>query len=68
MKAETKPRCSQCGNGTFQMVSIEIRDCQGVWNAVVCSSCGAIVPVLEAFLLSDMLHKIAEKLDVELHS
>jgi uncharacterized Zn finger protein len=68
MTEEVKPRCSSCGNTTFRLVSIEIRDCQYDYNAVVCSSCGAIVPVLEAFRLSYMLHKIAEKLDVELHS
>jgi hypothetical protein len=61
-------RCprSDCTSTSFELKEIVPRGSEYKLLAVQCTSCGAVVGVLEYFNSGQLLHKLAEKLGVKL--
>ena len=62
------PTCPKCGNTSFEIGEIKIKDATYRHNAIVCVMCGCVVGIEEHFSITYMLGKIAEKLGVQFGS
>jgi uncharacterized Zn finger protein len=58
--------CPRCAKPFFEVVEREPRDSNFKLLFVQCSSCGAVVGVLDHFNIGSLIHDLAEKLHVEL--
>lgn len=59
------PCCPKCGNTSFEMDELRIRNAKYQHHAIICAMCGCIVGTEEVMSLMYMLKKIAEKLGVQ---
>ena len=59
----TTPACPRCGNTSFEMGEIKIKNAAYRHNAIVCASCGCIVGLEEINSIMKMLSDIGDKLD-----
>ncbi len=59
-----RPVCPKCEYPMFEMSEIEPTDSKFKFNAINCSSCGAVLAVVEFHNTGEQLKKIGEKLGV----
>ncbi|MDO9536433.1 MAG: hypothetical protein Q7J85_14160 [Bacillota bacterium] len=53
--------CPKCDNHSFEMVEAEPKNCRFKVMFVQCSSCGAVVGVMDFFNLSTLIHELNDK-------
>jgi uncharacterized Zn finger protein len=58
--------CPRCAGSFFEVVEKEPTHSNFKLLFVQCSSCGAVVGVLEHFNIGNLIHDLAEKLKVDL--
>ena len=59
------PCCPKCGNTSFQMEELKVRDSNFPPSAIVCVMCGCVVGIQERINVTHMLRKIAEKVGAQ---
>lgn len=60
------PSCPKCGNHTFEIQEIKVRAANFRTNVINCTSCGAIVGVQEFFNVSNLVYKLADRMNLKL--
>lgn len=61
------PKCPKCGNESFELQEIKVKNSRYRLNAVLCSSCSSVISVLEYFNIGAQLEILGNKLGVKLN-
>lgn len=56
--------CPKCGNGHFEMVENSPKGSDFKLTFIQCSSCGAVVGVMDYYNIGNIVNQIAEKLGI----
>lgn len=57
-----KPNCPRCENTSFALSRISVKDARYDYQAISCSSCGAVVSVLDIYAVGPLLEEKAGSL------
>jgi hypothetical protein len=59
-------RCPKCASSSFELENFTPRNSEFKLSFVQCSSCGAVVGVLDYYNIGQLIHDLAKKLNVHL--
>ena len=59
--------CTKCDNTSFEVKEVEPRNSNFILNFVQCTNCGGVIGVLDYFNIGDLIHRLAEELNVPLN-
>lgn len=52
------PKCTKCGNGTFEFSEIQLKNGRYINYACICSSCGAVANIMDYLSNQKILDEI----------
>jgi len=58
--------CTKCDNTQFEVKEVSPRESNFILNFVQCNSCGAVIGVIDYFNVGELIHQLAEELNVPL--
>ena len=56
--------CTKCGNTQFEVKVVEPGESNFKFNFVQCTGCGGVVGVLDYWNIGELIHQLAEELNV----
>lgn len=58
--------CIKCGNSSFENKEVTPRNSEFILSFIQCTSCGGVIGVVDFYNVGELIHQLAEKLNVSL--
>lgn len=59
--------CIKCGNSSFENKDVTPRNSEFILSFIQCTSCGGVVGVVDFYNIGELIHQLADKLQVPLN-
>ena len=58
--------CTKCGKTQFEVKEVSPGESNFTLNFIQCTSCGGVIGVIDYFNIGELIHQLAEELNVPL--